>query len=163
MVSLTDKKFPLMVVEDSDEDFEALSRILCTLGIKIRVQRCGTGDECLKALGHGTEDNPDADKRLLPGLILLDLNLPGTDGRDALRMIKTDPYLKMIPVTVLTSSASPGDVAACYAYGVNAYVLKSLDFDDLTKTVRTVTDFWFRTAVLPTANFLEQTSAERAG
>jgi CheY-like chemotaxis protein len=138
----------LMVVEDNDEDFEALSRILCKLGLENRFQRCVTGDECLETLGLGG-GAANRDKRTLPGLILLDLNLPGTDGCDVLQAIKTDPYLKKIPVTVLTTSANPRDAATCYECGANAYVLKPLEYDELMETMRIMTNFWFRAAVLP--------------
>lgn len=138
-----------MVVEDSDEDFEALSRIFHKLGIVNPVQRCENGDSLLRYLEQNDSNQPRGKPSALPGLIFLDLNLPGTDGREALQAIKKHPRLKEIPITVLTTSANPRDVAACYASGVNAYVLKPFDFDDLTETLRGMTDFWLQVAVLP--------------
>lgn len=138
----------LLVVEDSDEDFEALSRVLKKLGVENPVRRCVDGDECLAMLDRAGQ-NREPGKNALPGLILLDLNMPGTDGRDALRAIKTDPRLQKIPVTILTTSSNQRDVQACYEYGANAYVLKSIDYDELVETMRTVTDFWLGAVVLP--------------
>lgn len=141
----------LLVVEDSDEDFEAISRVLRKLGVTMPVQRCADGDECLEVLGC-TSDLPLAmTPEPLPSLILLDLNLPGTDGRDVLRAIKGNSRLKSIPVTVLTTSASPRDVRACYGYGANAYVLKPVDFNLFAERLRSIAEFWLNIAVQPLA------------
>ena len=142
----------LLVVEDSDEDFEAISRILRKLGWDSHVERCFTGEaclECLEVITFGTSKAKNS-SRAHPCLILLDLNLPGMDGRDALREIKTDLRFKTIPVTILTTSSNPRDVQDCYAAGANAYVQKSLDYDEWAETMRVVTDFWLRSVVLPT-------------
>lgn len=139
---------PLLIVEDSDEDYTALSRVFRKLGIVNPVRRCENGDACLDYLEQ-TDKNTSMGKTTLPGLILLDLNLPGTDGRDVLRSLKVHPRFKSIPVTVLTTSANPRDVAACYNLGVNAYVLKPLDYDDLTETLRRVMDFWLYVVIFP--------------
>src|SRR3978361_1505293 len=94
---------PILLVEDSPEDFETTERAFRRSGLKNPIYRCADGDEALDFLprrGH----NPEPDKAPRPGVILLDLNLPGTDGREVLSEIKNDPDLKQIPVIVLTTS-----------------------------------------------------------
>jgi len=135
---------PIAVVEDSDEDFEALSRAFDRLAVSIPLQRFTTADEFLQ---HLRARGNMSDER--PSLILLDLNLPGTDGKDALLEIKTDEDLRVIPVTVVTSSANTTDVETCYRYGANGYMSKGGGFPVFQKAVGTMLDFWFKAAVLP--------------
>ena len=73
-----------------------------------------------------------------PGLILLDLSLPGRDGLDVLAEVKTDADLLTIPVVVLTSSRSPKDIQRCYSLHANAYVTKPKDFDDMSEVIRRI-------------------------
>ena len=87
---------PLLVVEDSAEDFTALSRVFRKLGVPNPVVRCEDGDQALAYLqGHGQAAGWPA---TLPALVLLDLNLPGTDGRTVLETLKRDPRLQALPV-----------------------------------------------------------------
>jgi CheY-like chemotaxis protein len=82
-------------------------------------------------------------------LILLDLNLPGTDGREVLRRIKQDDHLKTIPVIILTTSNNPKDIKACYQHGVNSYVIKPMDFKVLKHSIQTLLSYWFEITMLP--------------
>ena len=84
-----------------------------------------------------------------PNLILLDLNLPKRSGREVLADLKDDPHLRMIPVVVLTTSASEDDIIASYRLHANAYVVKPVDFDQFTTTVRRIGDFFLSAARLP--------------
>ena len=150
MIKSMQQRSPYMlVVEDSDEDFEALSRIMsksceCT----VPVARCVDGDEALAFLsGDRTEENDTLPG--LPDLILLDLNLPGTDGRDVLRYVKQDKDLKVIPVVVFTTSSDPKDVDACYQSGANSYLLKPMNIDHLKRSVCLLLNYWFEITVLP--------------
>jgi CheY-like chemotaxis protein len=77
-----------------------------------------------------------------PGLVLLDLNLPRTDGRDALRAIKADPDLRAIPIVVFTTSNAAEDVALCYGLGANAFVHKPMDMPALLDLVATIGHYW---------------------
>lgn len=84
-----------------------------------------------------------------PGLILLDLNMPKKDGREALREIKADPELKRIPVIVLTTSNATEDISKSYDYGVNSFITKPVTFRDLLKVVKTIGNYWFGIVELP--------------
>lgn len=139
----------LLIVEDSDEDFESLQRVLnqsCNLDVPI--VRCYDGDDALDFLYRaGQYANKTSES--LPNLILLDLNLPGTDGREVLNIVKQDEKLKIIPIVVLTTSSNPKDVETCYRYGANSYLLKQMRIDQLKHSVCLCMDYWMEVAVLP--------------
>ena len=84
-----------------------------------------------------------------PGLILLDLNMPRKDGREALEEIKKDPHLCSIPVVVLTTSEAEQDILQTYELGVNAFVTKPVTFEGLSTAVKVLSDFWFELVKLP--------------
>lgn len=136
---------PIMVVEDSDEDFEALSRAFSKLDVNIPLQRFTNADDCLE---HLRKPSPESNT-VRPSLILLDLNLPGTDGKDALVDLKSDEDLRAIPVTVVTSSNNRTDVETCYRFGANGYMTKGGSFQSFQKALGTMLEFWFKVVVLP--------------
>ncbi|BCL37255.1 response regulator [Nostoc sp. MS1] len=142
------KKPPLLVVEDSNEDFEAVQRFLQRSPLTIPIQRCVNGEQALAFL-YRTGNYSDRQKFPRPGLILLDLNLPGTDGREVLRRIKEDDNLKTIPVVVFTTSDNPKDIDDCYRYGVNSYIVKPINFEQLKRDVQTLVNYWFEVTTLP--------------
>jgi two-component system response regulator len=84
-----------------------------------------------------------------PNLILLDLNLPKKDGRELLSEIKRDDSLKRIPVIVLTTSEAESDIAKCYDLHANCYIVKPVDFDDLSRVIKIVEEFWLKAVKLP--------------
>jgi CheY-like chemotaxis protein len=131
----------LLVIEDSNEDFEALSRIINQVShLSLDLHRCIDGDDALDFLNQ-TLLNPD--------LIILDLNLPGTDGREILVTIKQTQKLRSIPIVVLSTSSNPKDIEACYQSGVNSYMLKPMDINALKDSLRIMLDYWFKAMVLP--------------
>lgn len=139
---------PILLVEDSPEDFETTERAFRRSGLKNPIFRCADGDEALDYLHHrGRYAEPENAPR--PGVILLDLNLPGTDGREVLAEIKNDPQLKQIPVIVLTTSKDERDVEACYRCGANSYVQKPVDVDGFMKAIERLNDYWFEVVILP--------------
>ena len=115
---------------------------------------CVDGDEALAFL-YRTGRYADPQSAPRPGLILLDLNLPGTDGREVLRKIKQDETLKLIPVVVFTTSNNPKDIEACYRQGVNSYIVKPMNFNRLKHSIEILIDYWFDATALPT-NVIEQ-------
>ncbi|HEY8934467.1 MAG TPA: response regulator [Cyclobacteriaceae bacterium] len=89
------------------------------------------------------------EKTIRPGLIFLDLNMPKIDGREALRIIKSDPLLRRIPIIVLTTSKAEEDIATTYDLGVNSFISKPARFADLVKVTRDIGHYWFGTVELP--------------
>ena len=84
-----------------------------------------------------------------PGIILLDLNMPRKDGREALAEIKADPQLRRIPVVVLTTSQAEEDIVRSYDLGVSSFITKPVTFDGLAKVMRTLGEYWFQVVALP--------------
>lgn len=138
----------LLIVEDSDEDFEAFRRMMNKSSFSIQIYRCSDGEEALDFLYH-TGEYEDRTKAPRPSMIWLDLNLPGTDGREVLEQIKQDRNLQTIPVVVFTTSSNPRDIEICYRQGVNSYMLKPIDLKQLEKNVRSAIEYWFEIVVLP--------------
>ena len=91
----------------------------------------------------------DADSSPTPGLILLDLNMPRKDGREALKEIKSDPNLRHIPIVVLTTSKAEEDIYRTYDLGVNSFITKPVTFDGLVNVMRTLGTYWFEIVELP--------------
>ncbi|MCU0548801.1 MAG: response regulator [Leptolyngbya sp. Prado105] len=146
--SIQPPQFSLLIIEDSDEDFAAFERIARRSSVQNPIYRCSDGDEALAFLRQiGEYANPDIAPR--PSIILLDLNLPGTDGRDVLKQIKQDAALKAIPIVVFTTSSNPKDVDTCYQHGVNGYLIKPIDVVQLKQTVRLFFEYWFTSSLLP--------------
>ena len=142
---------PLLIIEDSNEDFEAFQRFLRQSSLTIPVYRCINGDQALAYL-YRTDRYTDPESAPRPGLILLDLNLPGNDGREVLRRIKQDDDLKSVPIVIFTTSNNPKDIEACYRQGVNSYIIKPMDFSLLKRSIQTLLEYWFDITVLPNSS-----------
>lgn len=84
-----------------------------------------------------------------PGLILLDLNMPRKDGREALKEIKADPDLKQIPIVVLTTSKAEEDIYRSYDLGVNSFITKPVSFEGMVYVITTLAQYWFQIVRLP--------------
>ncbi|GAB3732644.1 response regulator [Hymenobacter agri] len=141
---------PVLVVEDSTEDFTALGRAFRKHALQNPVFRCEDGDQALEYLqGYGNRPQwPSA----LPAIILLDLNMPGTDGRTVLSTLKHDPRLNQIPVIVFTTSSNAKDIEECYRLGANSYMTKPVDYPALEEKVRLIVRYWLDSNELPLLN-----------
>jgi CheY-like chemotaxis protein len=139
---------PILLVEDSLEDVEATTRALRKAGLANPIHHCADGDDALDYL-HQRGKYADPAQAPRPGVVLLDLNLPGTDGREVLTQAKADPQLKKIPVIVLTTSTDERDIERCYQAGANSYVKKPVDLDGFLQAIRRLTDYWFEVVILP--------------
>ena len=138
----------ILLVEDSPEDYEATVRALRRAGLHNPLFRCEDGGQALDFLfQRGAFADPAVAPR--PAIILLDLNLPGTDGHEVLRQIKADQHLKTIPVIVLTTSDDERDIQACYRAGANSFVTKPVGLDGLFQAIQRLKDFWFEIVVYP--------------
>jgi CheY-like chemotaxis protein len=137
---------PLLLVADDDADDRLLLRdAFQSLGLALQVDFVENGEELLAAL-RSRGNSPSR----LPHLILLDLNMPLMDGRETLRLIKSDRRFCTIPVVVLTTSQSPRDVAESLVSGANAYIPKPASFDDLAGMLKALCEFWLTWCTLPT-------------
>lgn len=138
----------ILVVEDSPEDYETTVRAMRRAGLGNPIARCEDGDEALDYLfQRGRYGGAAAPAR--PGIVLLDLNLPGTDGREVLVEVKSDEDLRRIPVIVLTTSTDARDIDRSYRAGANSYVRKPVDLDGFVVAIQRLKDFWFDVVVLP--------------
>lgn len=139
----------LLVVEDSDQDYETFVRLLNrNSSFNYPIYRCSDGEEALDYLFHQGEYAQTTAPT--PAVILLDLNLPGTDGREVIRELKHHEQLKKIPIVVFTTSDNPQDVDICYRNGVNCYMTKPMGIEALKQTIHKFVSYWFEEVVLPT-------------
>ena len=138
----------ILLVEDSLEDYEATKRAFRKSGLANPIFHCSDGDEALDYL-YRRERYSDPASSPRPSIILLDLNLPGTDGREVLDEIKNEPSLSRIPVIVLTTSSDEHDIDHCYASGANSYVQKPVDLPGFMRAVERLQEYWFRIVLLP--------------
>ncbi len=106
------------------------------------------GEELMDYL-HRRESFADLSDEPLPGIILLDLNMPKKDGHTALKEIKADETLQSIPVVVLTTSRSDEDIVRSYGLGVSSFITKPVSFDGLCAVVRALSHYWFEIVALP--------------
>lgn len=139
----------LMAEDDADDRLmtrEAFQE--CRLGNPL--QFVVDGDELMDYLKRRGQF-ADAARYPMPGLILLDLNMPRKDGREALREIKADPELREIPVVVLTTSKAEEDVANSYSAGANSFITKPVSFAALIEVVQTLGKYWLQIVDLPPA------------
>ena len=106
------------------------------------------GEELMDYLYHrGRHSDPETSPR--PGLILLDLNMPKKDGREALKEIKADPNLGRIPIVVITTSNEEEEIVRSYDLGVNSFLSKPVTFDELVKMIQVLSEYWLEIVRLP--------------
>ena len=133
----------ILLVEDNPNDVELTLRAFTRQKLATHFQVARDGAEALDYIfGQGAYCGRDLNER--PQLILLDLKLPKVDGLDVLRVIKSDPRTKMIPVVILTSSSIERDIAAGYARGANSYIVKPVNYDQFSTMVNALGTYWLR-------------------
>lgn len=137
----------ILLVEDNPADVRLIAEVLGQGPANVELRVVADRDEAMEFLRR-EGDHRESPR---PAAVLLDLNLPGTDGREVLAELKADPALRSIPVVVLTTSRADADVARCYELHANAYVTKPVDLDEFVDAIRSVERFWLETATLPPA------------
>lgn len=142
------KTIVILMADDDPEDVMLAQDALAESRLANALNVVGDGEELLDYLHQRGKYNADNAPR--PGLILLDLNMPRLDGREALARIKSDPSLRRIPVVVLTTSKAEEDVFRSYDLGANSYITKPVTFDSLVNVVRNLAEYWFGIVMLPT-------------
>lgn len=130
----------ILVADDDEEDRDLIKDALKESRLINPLEFVKDGEELMAWFKKNDE---------LPGLILLDLNMPKKDGREALREIKSDPRLKSIPVIILTTSKAEEDVYRTYNLGVNSFITKPVTFSSLVDVLNKVAQYWFEIVQLP--------------
>ena len=146
---MTQRSSVVILMADDDVDDRELTRdALAESRLANELYFVEDGVELLDYLRHrGAYARPGSAPR--PGVILLDLNMPRKDGREALREIKADPDLRTIPVVVLTTSRAEEDIVRSYDLGANSFISKPVTFDGLVEVVRGLGKYWFDIVELP--------------
>jgi len=138
----------ILMAEDDDDDFMLTKEAFEESRLLNKINRVKDGEDLMDYLLHrGAYAGGQGSPR--PSIILLDLNMPRKDGREALREIKGDPSLCDIPVVVLTTSKAEEDMLASYQSGVNSFIRKPVDFDEFTKALKVLQKYWFEVVELP--------------
>ncbi len=125
----------ILLVDDSEFDCRLTVEALKDAKVANQIHVVNDGEAALEFLRTPGQRRPD--------LILLDLNLPGLDGREVLAEIKADPALAIIPVVILTTSRADEDIVRTYQLHANCYVTKPVDLEQFTKVVQSIEHFWF--------------------
>jgi CheY-like chemotaxis protein len=131
----------ILLIEDNPADSRLTVEAIRRADPDLDVCVCEDGESGLERLRDRTQP--------LPSLVLLDLNLPGIDGREVLSEIKSDEQLRRVPVCVLTTSRAQEDVVRAYERHTNCYVVKPIDFNQFRAAIAQIGQFWFGTVELP--------------
>jgi two-component system response regulator len=132
----------ILLVEDNPQDAELILRAIKKHNLTDRIKILKDGEEALDYLfgtGKFAQDLPELPK---PKVIVLDLKLPKVSGIEVLKVIKSEPSTKAIPVVILTSSAEDQDIKECYNLGVNSYVVKPMEFEKFLQAVAHLGFYW---------------------
>ena len=137
----------ILIAEDDADDRYLIGTAFTEKGYSEKIDFVENGVELLSYLDNILLTNPD--EKNLPCVILLDLNMPKKDGREALKELKQHPIFKKIPVIVFTTTKNEIEIKRCYELGANSYVVKPLTFDELLMVVENIRSYWFKTASIP--------------
>jgi CheY-like chemotaxis protein len=138
----------ILLVDDSRMDIELTFDAFRQAKLANKIQVAGDGQEALDYL-FGEGKYSDRNVYPLPNLVLLDLKMPGIDGFEVLKRVKSTEVIKRIPVVVLTSSREEGDRALSYDTGANSYLVKPVSFDGFLEVVRQIDGYWLALNVAP--------------
>jgi CheY-like chemotaxis protein len=144
---LTNSLRPLLLADDDPDDREMVKKAL-EKHLANAFYTVSDGEELMDFLNHRGEYSP-ADRSPTPGLILLDLNMPKKDGREALAEIKADPTLRWIPIVVMTTSKAEEDIFQTYALGASSFIRKPNSVIKLVNVMTVLSQYWFQTVSLP--------------
>jgi CheY-like chemotaxis protein len=132
----------ILYAEDDPEDRMLVEDAMEESRLANELHFVEDGEELMDYL-HRRGKFTELSNKSLPGLILLDLNMPKKDGREALEEIKAEPELKRIPIVVLTTSKAEEDILSTYDLGVNGFIIKPVTFENLVSILKTVSKYWF--------------------
>jgi CheY-like chemotaxis protein len=145
------KKEPIVILmaDDDDDDYLLTKKALAESKLLNTLVRVDDGEELLEYLLRRGKYEKTA---VRPGVILLDLNMPRKDGREALKEIKSNPSLSDIPVVIFTTSKAEEDIYRSYQLGSNSFITKPVTFENLITVMKTLGTYWFEIVELPTNN-----------
>ncbi len=147
---MTKEPVVILMADDDDDDFLLTQKALKQSKLLNTLVRVKDGEELIDYLmGRGEYENVET---LRPGIILLDLNMPRKDGREALKEIKEHEELRNIPVVVFTTSKAEEDVYRTYQLGVNSFITKPVTFTNLLEVMTSLGRYWFEIVELPKEN-----------
>lgn len=137
----------ILMADDDDDDYILTQKALKESNLLNKLVRVNDGEDLLDYLFKRGQYKDNNDQR--PGVILLDLNMPRKDGREALKEIKSNEELRDIPVVVFTTSKADEDVVKSYQLGVNSFITKPVTFENLIGVMRALGKYWFEIVELP--------------
>ncbi len=132
----------ILICDDDEDDLYLVKSIFNDTKFNNQTIYLKNGEELLEYLNNSKKD-------ISVGLILLDLNMPKIDGREALKIIKSNPELRRIPVVILTTSNAPQDIEMCYTLGANCFMTKPSSYEGLNDAIKTLSKFWLELSYLP--------------
>jgi two-component system response regulator len=138
---MPDQRTDILLVEDNPDDVKLTLHAFKTANLANKIHVARDGVEALEFL-FCTGAHADRSEQEMPRLVLLDLKLPRLDGHEVLKCIRGDPRTALIPVVVLTSSGEERDVMRAYNKGANSYIIKPVDFEQFTESVRDIGKYW---------------------
>ena len=148
MINARGKPISILLAEDDPDDRLMATEALEENRLANDLHTVEDGEQLMDYLYHRGKYT-ELENWSLPGLILLDLNMPKKDGREALKEIKADPNLRRIPIVVLTTSKAEEDIYRTYDLGVNSFITKPVSFESLVSIMKTLKKYWFEIVELP--------------
>lgn len=142
------KTFTILMANDSEDVCFLVQEAVREVPLAIAFYCVENGEKLLDYL-YRRDRYGDPKNSPCPNLILLDLNMPKLDGREALAMIKSDPNFRHIPIVILTTSQQDGDILHCYRLGANSFIVKPITFEALVEVMNTLCRYWFEIISLP--------------
>ena len=150
MITANKDAIVILMADDDDDDFMLTQKALKESKLLNTLVRVRDGEELLEYLTQTGDYAGQAVER--PGVILLDLNMPRKDGREALKEIKSNPELNDIPVVVFTTSKAEEDIYKSYKLGVNSFITKPVTFENLIAVMTSLGKYWFEIVELPSSH-----------
>ncbi len=145
---INNNEITILMADDDEDDVLLTVKALKQSKLLNRLISVKDGEELMDYLKRkGAYTSPESSPR--PGLILLDLNMPKKDGREALKEIKSDDDLKEIPIVVFTTSKAEEDIYRSYKLGVNSFITKPVKFEELISVIASLGNYWFKIVKLP--------------
>ncbi|WP_200892547.1 response regulator [Aliterella atlantica] len=138
----------ILMADDDEDDCMLAQEALMESRLANDLHFVRDGEQLMDYL-YRRGEYADRDVAPRPGLILLDLNMPKKDGREALKQIKADPELRQIPIVILTTSQAEADIHRSYDLGANSFITKPVTFSGLVEVMRTIGRYWFEIVELP--------------